>query len=99
MSTEIHNWGRDVYSYPAVVVTPESVDELQEIMRDKEHYPAPVRAVGSNHSTTHCETADGGTVVVMKKLNRIIGIGEDTVTTQGGTLYIDTALALEKEGK
>lgn len=99
MSNEIHNWGRDIYSYPAVVVTPESVEELQEIMRNETDFPAPVRAVGSNHSTTRCATADNGTVVKMNKLNRILDIGEDTVTTLAGALYIDTALALEKEGK
>lgn len=99
MSTEIHNWGRDIYSYPAVVIEPESVEEIQAIMRDKERYPSPVRAVGSNHSTTRCATADGGTIVAMKKLNKILEIGENKVTTEGGALYIDTALALEKEGK
>lgn len=99
MSTEIHNWGKDIYSYPAVVVTPESVEELQEILRDRQRYPAPVRAVGSNHSTTHCATADGGTLVLMSGLDRLLEIGDDTVTTQGGALYIDTALALEKQGK
>lgn len=99
MRTEIHNWGRDIYSYPAVVVTPETVEELRQILRDKEHYPSPVRAVGSNHSTTRCAVADGGTLVVMKKLNRIIEIGENTITAEGGALYIDAALALEEEGK
>ena len=99
MHTDIHNWGRDIYSYPAVVVTPESVEELQQILRDKKRYPSPVRAAGSNHSTTHCAVADGGTLVDMKKLNRIIEIGEDSITAEGGALYIDAALALEKQGK
>ena len=99
MAIEIHNWGGDVYSYPAVVVEPSSVEEIQEIMRDTAQYPSPVRAVGSNHSTTGCATADGGTVVIMRKLNRVLEIGDDTVTAQGGALYIDTALALEKQGK
>ena len=99
MAIEIHNWGKDIYSYPAVVVTPESVDELQEILRDKERYPTPVRATGSNHSTTHCAVADGGTLVVMKKLNKILDIGEDSITAEGGALYIDIALTLEQEGR
>ena len=99
MSIEIHNWGRDIYSRPAVVVEPASVEQIQEILRDRAHYPSPVRAVGSNHSTTACATADGGTVVIMKKLNKILEIGEDTVTAESGALYIDTALALEQQGK
>ena len=99
MSSEIHNWGRDIYSYPTIVMTPETVEELQDIMRDHERYPAPVRAVGSNHSTTGCATADSGTVVVMKKLNRVLHIGDNIITAQGGALYIDAALALEKQDK
>lgn len=99
MNNEIHNWGRDIYSYPAVVVTPESVDELQEIVGDRQQYPSPVRAVGSNHSTTRCATADGGTIVVMTRLNRILDIGEDSITAQAGALYIDIAKELEKAGK
>lgn len=47
---------------------------------------------------TACATADGGTVVVMKKLNRILDIGEDPVTAEAGALYIDIAVALEKQG-
>ena len=99
MAEEIHNWGRDIYSYPAVVVTPQSVEDLQAIMRDETRYPAPVRATGSNHSTTACATADGGTLVVMERFDRIIDIGEDTVTAQAGALYIDVAAALEERGR
>ena len=96
---EIHNWGKDIYSNPAVVVSPESVEEIQAIMRDRQQYPSPVRAVGSNHSTTACAVAEGGTVVNMRKLDKILDIGDDTITTEGGAQYIDCALALEKEGK
>lgn len=98
-STEIHNWGKDIYSIPAVVVTPESVEKIQEIMRNPAKYPSPVRAVGSNHSTTACAVAEGGTIVNMRKLDQILGIGEHEVTAQGGALYIDVALALEEQGK
>jgi len=97
--TEIHNWGKDIYSIPAVVVTPKSVEEIQQIIRDKAKYPSPVRAVGSNHSTTACAVAEGGTIVNMRELDEILEIGEDSVTAQGGALYIDVALALEQEGK
>jgi FAD binding domain len=96
---EVHNWGKDVYSYPAAVVTPESLEELVAIMKDKDKYPAPVRAVGSNHSTTRCGVADGGTMVVMKKFNKILEVAESTVTAQAGALYINVNEHLEKQGK
>ena len=35
----------------------------------------------------------------MKRLNKILEVGEHTVTAEGGALYIDVALALEKQGK
>lgn len=98
-SREIHNWGKDIWSNPAVVVAPRTLEELREIMRDRDQYPSPVRAVGSNHSTTRCAVAEGGTVVLMKHFGDILDIGADTVTAQGGTFYVDVALALEKQGK
>jgi FAD/FMN-containing dehydrogenase len=96
---EVHNWGKDIWSNPAVVVTPNSVEELQAIMRDRDTYPSPVRAVGSNHSTTRCAVAEGGTVVRMERLSQILEVGEDSVTAQGGALYLDVATRLEAEGK
>lgn len=99
MAIEVQNWGGDVYSYPTVVVTPESVEEIVAVMKDKERYPSPVRAVGSNHSTTQCGVADGGTLVVMKNLSKILAVGEDSVTAQAGAFYIDVGERLEKMGK
>lgn len=92
----VHNWFGSVTSSPRVVVEVESVDEIVAIMKDPERYPGPVRAVGSNHSTTECGVADGGTLVVMRKMDRIIEIRDDTVTAQAGALYIDVNYELLK---
>jgi FAD/FMN-containing dehydrogenase len=51
----VHNWFGDIASSPTVVVEPRNLQELSAIMRDSESYPSPVRAVGSNHSTTPCD--------------------------------------------
>src|ERR1700694_173961 len=93
---EIHNWLGDIVSSPSVVIEPENVQELISIMQDTAKYPAPVRAIGSNHSTTQCGVADGGTLVIMRKMNRILNIGSDTVTVEAGALYIDVAQELKK---
>jgi FAD/FMN-containing dehydrogenase len=69
---EARNWEGSVVSHPAIIVYPQSVDDLIEIMKNPERYPAPVRAVGSNHSTTRCGIADGGTLVVMTRMNRLV---------------------------
>jgi hypothetical protein len=52
--------------------------------------------VGSNHSTARCGIAEGGTLIKMAGMNRILDIGTDTVTAQAGALYIDVALELRK---
>ncbi len=93
---EVRNWGRDLASYPKAVVEVHSVEDVVGVMRDRERYPAPVRAHGSTHSTTQCTAADGGTVIDMRALNRILNIGTDTVTAEGGALLIDVAKQLEQ---
>lgn len=94
----VQNWFGDIQSRPTVVVRPTTVAELVAIVTDPDHYPAPVRAVGSKHSTTPCAMAEGGTIVEMKALNRILEIREDTVTAEAGALYIDVGEALQEKG-
>jgi FAD/FMN-containing dehydrogenase len=95
---EVRNWFGSIVSSPAVVVYPRSAQEIAAIMRDTARYPSPVRAVGSNHSTTPCGVAEGGTLVVMRNLNRILDIGPDYVTVEAGALYIDVAKELQRYG-
>jgi FAD/FMN-containing dehydrogenase len=93
---EVRNWFGNIASSPKVVVEPRNVEELIAILQNSEAYPSPVRAVGSNHSTTPCGAADDGTLVVMRHMNRILNIGPDTVTAEAGALYIDVAKELQK---
>lgn len=100
IETGVHltNWEGSIGSDPRVVVRPRNVDDLVQIMRDTAKYPAPVRARGSGHSTSHCGVADRGTVVHMSAMNRVLEIGTDTVTAEAGALYIDVAHALAQRG-
>ncbi len=91
-----HNWFGTLESSPHVIVEAKSVDDLVAIMRDPAQYPAPVRAAGSAHSTTRCGMADGGTIVNMRGMDRILHIGPETVTAEAGALYIDVAQALRR---
>ena len=95
---EVTNWEGSITSYPSVVTHPSTVEDIISIMKDAEKYPSPVRAVGSNHSTTRCGVADGGTVVIMRNMDRILEIDSDTVTVEAGALYIDVAQELQKHG-
>lgn len=92
----VTNWFGNIVSHPGVVVDATSVDDLIAILRDPSTYPSPVRAVGSNHSTTPCGVADGGTLVRMK-MNRILNIGADTLTVEAGAVHLDMAKALEAQ--
>ncbi len=92
------NWYGDFPSRPQVVVRPTTVEEIVAIVKNPGKYPSPIRAIGSNHSTSACGVADGGTVIQMMGMNRIVEIGKDTVTAQAGALYIEVGQELEKRG-
>src|SRR6476660_5922195 len=98
MSTAVKNWFGGITSSPSTVIEVRTVEEIVAIVKDTERYPAPVRAVGSNHSTTACGTAGDGTLIVTRNMDRIIEIGKDTVTVQAGALYIDGNTELRKRG-
>ena len=93
---QVTNWFGSIVSHPAVIVEAETVEEITAVLKDRERYPSPVRAVGSNHSTTPCGVAEGGTLIVMRKMERIIEIRDDSVTAQAGALYYDVAQELRK---
>ena len=95
-SVRVENWKGTIVSYPSMVVRPRNADEIAGIIMDAGRYPSPIRAVGSNHSTTSCGVADNGTLIDMKGMDRIIEITDDTVTVEAGALYIDVAKELEK---
>ena len=73
MSTTITNYDGAITTTPQQHVHPKSVQELQEILRDRQKYPGPVRAMGSNHSLTPC-AASTGTVVSMDGFTKILKI-------------------------
>ncbi len=94
--TSVTNWFGNIVSHPAVIVDAATVEDIVAVMKNPAQYPAPVRAVGSNHSTSPCGTAEGGTLIRMSKMNAILDIGGDTLTAQGGAIYIDLAKELQK---
>jgi FAD/FMN-containing dehydrogenase len=92
---EVSNWFGDLISHPSVIVDANSVQDVVAILKDRTKYPSPVRAVGSNHSTSPCGVAEGGTLIRMK-MNRILNIGSDSITVEAGARHIDMAKELEK---
>lgn len=92
------NWDGNVVSHPRVVVQPQSAKQIMQIIANAKTFPGPVRAVGANQSPTRCAVADEGTLVDMRKFDRIVRIENDRVTVQAGVLYKDLARRLYESG-
>src|SRR5947207_8673415 len=98
MPETVTNWFGDVVAKPKVVVEAKSVEDIVTILRDHAKYPSPVRAFGSNHSTAPCSAADGGTMIGMRGMNKILAVTDDAVTVEAGAILIDVAHALQERG-
>lgn len=97
---KVQNWKRSISYFANSVEVVQSVDDIVRIVKDRAQYPSPVRVKGSHHSTTRCIVAEGGTVVDVSRMNRILEIdaAARTITMQAGVLHIDAARELEKQG-
>jgi L-gulonolactone oxidase len=95
---EVQNWKGMIGYHPDSVQVVKHVDDIVRIVKDTKNYPSPVRGKGSHHSTTRCIVAEGGTVVDLSQMNRILKIDEKarTITMEAGVLHIDAAKELEK---
>jgi L-gulonolactone oxidase len=94
----VKTWDGTWTYHPKVVAVPESADDLVEILADQVRFPAPVRPAGSMHSTARVNGDDGGTMVDMKAMNRILHFTGDTVTVEAGVTYLALAQALKERG-
>jgi len=97
MPATITNYDGGIVSTPQAVARPTTVGELQEILRDRVKYPAPVRAMGSYHSLTPCASSTG-TIVEMEGFNKVLRVDAEamTVTAQAGAQLVTVAAALRK---
>jgi FAD/FMN-containing dehydrogenase len=98
MSPSLTNYDGSITTSPRQLVSPETVGELQAILRNQALYPSPVRAMGSHHSLTPCAASDG-TIVSMSRMTRVLEIDytRQTITAEAGLQYIDAATVLRKE--
>lgn len=85
---EFANWSGQYKSKPDVYAVPETPEDLQELVRNKEKFPSPLVAIGSGHSNSGCNVVNGGTAVYMKKFHYIHEPGSnDIVVGAGMQLY------------
>src|SRR4051812_34662292 len=92
----VANWFGNIVSHPRVVVDANSVDDIVRVLRDPVQFPSPVRAVGSNHSTSPCGVAENGTLIRMK-MNRVLSISGDELTVEAGATHLELAKLLEAQ--
>ena len=99
MSNIIVNYDGSITTTPQQLVSPQSVAQIQEILRDTTTYPSPVRAKGSYHSLTPCVSSDG-TIVEMSGMAQVVQIDKvnNLFTAQAGMQIIDASRALRQQG-
>jgi len=98
MSNTIVNYDGSIITSPQQIAFPETVEDIQAILRDSAGYPSPVRAMGSYHSLTPCVSSTG-TIVAMSRMTKIIVIDSaaNTFTAQAGLEVIDASKALRAQ--
>lgn len=94
----VRNWEGTVVTRPRVIVRPKRIEDIQTILENSKAFPSPVRAIGANYSQTRCGAADGGTIIDMTAMNRVLEINDHWVRVQAGAQFIDVAAALEQRG-
>src|SRR3982751_6319016 len=98
MNSTVTNYDGSLASTPKRLVRPDTVEQLQHILRHRDEYPSPVRAMGSYHSLTPCVSSPG-TIVDMRAFNRVVAIDPRgmTFTAQAGLEMIEAAAELRKQ--
>jgi hypothetical protein len=99
MANAIVNYDGSITTNPKQLVYPQTVQEIQAILRDSATYPSPVRAKGSYHSLTPCVSSDG-TIVDMSRMTQVVAIdpANNRFTAQAGLQFIEASKALRAQG-
>jgi len=98
MANKVVNYDGSITASPQQLAYPQSVEEIQAILRDPVRFPSPVRALGSYHSLTPCASSDG-TIINMTRMNKVIAIDSTnmTFTAQAGLQIVDASKALRAQ--
>ena len=98
MANQVVNYDGSITASPQQLAYPQTVDEIQAILRDFARFPSPVRAMGNYHSLTPCASSNG-TIVNLSKMAQVVTIDKTnlTFTAQGGMQIIDASKALRAQ--
>src|ERR671917_1045484 len=84
-TTTFRNWNRSASSTPRVVAVPKDLEELIEVVKDKETYPSPLRVGGSFHSLNACFVSEG-TQILLSHFNHVRVDPEHMTVTAGASV-------------
>jgi alditol oxidase len=90
----MQNWAGNVTYSTDRIVCPRSVEEAQELVAASE----AIRALGTRHSFTTVADADTE-LLSTEHLDRIVALGDSTVTVEPGIRYGDLGTALQRSGR
>jgi hypothetical protein len=98
MPNQVVNYDGSITISPQQLVYPETVEQIQAILRDTATYPSPVRAMGNYHSLTPCASS-AGTIVNMSHMAQVVTIDSTnlTFTAQAGLEIIEASKALRAQ--
>ncbi len=83
---------------PEKTYRPETAENIASALDPSTHTPKPIRPMGLNSAGTNCAAAEGGTLLDMTGMNKILQIGRTSVTVQAGVTLHVLAQALAAEG-
>jgi xylitol oxidase len=89
----VKNWAGNVTYATERVLRPRSVAEAQELIANAE----TLRPLGTRHSFSRVADSDG-LLLSTEHLNRIVELGDGTVTVEAGIRYGELSTALHEEG-
>jgi FAD/FMN-containing dehydrogenase len=87
-----------IYRRPRLVVRPRRYEDLATILGKAKSYPSPIRPVGADYSLTRCASGDGGSVVNMDALDKILEFDSGCVRVQAGVRLTTLVRALAERG-
>src|SRR3954471_12320595 len=94
----MQNWAGNLEYTAARIHTPESVDEICELVARCEK----VRALGTRHSFNTIADLTGGDLISTKNLNRVLSFDRTsappTITIEAGVTYGQLCPLLHREG-
>ena len=84
---------------PACVLRPADVDTLAATLRMLADEGQPYRLRGAGWSSGGQVVADGGVVVELTRLDRVVGDGDDEITVEGGATWLAVCDRLREHGR